>query len=39
MDMKEISGTLGENVDGILGVDFLSGFEIFVVDSVRRASG
>ena len=32
MDMKEISGTLGENVDGILGVDFLSEFEIFVVD-------
>jgi hypothetical protein len=32
MDMKEISGTLGENVEGGLGVDFLSEFEIFVVD-------
>jgi hypothetical protein len=32
MDMKEISGTLGENVDGILGMDFLSEFETVVVD-------
>jgi hypothetical protein len=32
MDMKEISKSLGENVDGLLGMDFLNEFEIVVVD-------
>jgi predicted aspartyl protease len=32
MDTKEISKSLGENVDGLLGMDFLNEFEIVVVD-------
>jgi predicted aspartyl protease len=32
MDMKEISKSLGENVDGLLGMDFLNEFDIVVVD-------
>lgn len=32
MDTKKISKSLGENVDGLLGMDFLNEFEIVVVD-------
>jgi predicted aspartyl protease len=32
MDLKEISKSLGQNVDGLLGMDFLNEFEIVVVD-------
>jgi hypothetical protein len=30
--MKEISKSLGENVDGLLSMDFLNEFETVVVD-------
>jgi predicted aspartyl protease len=36
MDLKEISKSLGENVDGLLGMDFLNEFEIVVVDLRQR---
>jgi hypothetical protein len=32
MDMKEVSKSLGENIDGFVGMDFLNEFEIVVVD-------
>ena len=32
MDMKEISKSFGENIDGLLGMDFLNEFEMVVVD-------
>jgi len=32
MDMKDISKSLGENIDGLLGMDFLNEFEMVVVD-------
>jgi predicted aspartyl protease len=32
MDMKEISRSFGENIDGFLGMDFLNEFEMVVVD-------
>jgi len=32
VDMKEISKSLGENVDGLLSMDFLNEFETVVVD-------
>jgi hypothetical protein len=36
MDLKEISKSLGENVDGLLSMDFLNEFEIVVVDLRQR---
>jgi hypothetical protein len=33
MDMKEMSKSFGENIDGLLGMDFLSAFETVVVNS------
>jgi hypothetical protein len=32
MDLKEISKSLGENIDGLLGMDFLNEFESVMVD-------
>lgn len=32
MDMKEMSKSFGENIDGLLGMDFLNAFETVVVD-------
>jgi hypothetical protein len=32
MDMKDISKSFGENIDGLLGMDFLNDFEMVVVD-------
>jgi len=32
MDTGEISKSLGENVDGLLGMDFLNDFDLVVVD-------
>jgi hypothetical protein len=32
MDMKEMSKSFGENIDGLLGMDFLEQFETVVVD-------
>jgi hypothetical protein len=32
MDMKEVSKSFGENIDGLLGMDFLNEFETVVVD-------
>ena len=32
MDMKEISKSFGQNIDGLLGMDFLNEFETVVVD-------
>jgi hypothetical protein len=32
MDMKEMSKSFGQNIDGLLGIDFLDKFEIVVVD-------
>jgi hypothetical protein len=32
MDMKEMSKSFGENIDGLLGMDFLQEFERVVVD-------
>jgi hypothetical protein len=36
MDLKEISKSLGENIDGLLGMDFLNEFEIVVVDLTQH---
>jgi len=32
MEMKDISRSLGENIDGLLGMDFLDVFDAVVVD-------
>ena len=32
MDTNEISKSMGESVDGLLGMDFLNEFDIVIVD-------
>ncbi len=32
MDMRELSSSLGQKVDGLLGMDFFSEFDLVVVD-------
>jgi hypothetical protein len=36
MDMREFSKSLGQRIDGLLGMDFFSEFEVVIVDSKRH---